>query len=767
MLFVIPFLRIGRRTRLAAGLGLGALWACVSCAGGQIFVPQPGHPRLFFTAKALTSLAERLNTEPDSAAGLKAIVERANTAVRRGRPDLAVEEIALAYRVTGDRRYEAALRAFLLTEISRPNWGEAELLRRDPPWHAGLHTAQDCFTTALAFDCIHDALPLAERRKIAAGIVRLGIEPTLDDWILGQRRIHTLDTMGHNWWSACVSMAGVAALAVLDEEPRAPGWLARIDEGLSEWFRYGGSDLENKPASFDPRGAFFESVNYDSFALSEYLLFRLAWRNALRSPAPAEIPILGRLGGFFAQVCYPNSGPTMTLNFGDGSLHANGGRPLALLWANGYRSPTAAWYLNRNRAMNYPEGIDRTTPIGLVYLPSDATLAKAPAHPPLPVSAEYTGIGWAMLRSSWADNATLLGVRAGYDWNHDHLDAGSFILFHDGQYLLINSGNCFYGRPEYDAYYRQSWANNVVLFDGQAENPEDTYAGSKFPGSVSQLLDGGDLKYVMADATGPTVQNFIRNYRHFLWIGDVILIVDDVESYRPGQFEWLLHYGGSAVRTGLDVRVAKGSASVIVRPLYPAPFPDAGLPADFPEKMKLVERTGLADHDPDRKVTYYAFVAPKLTRRTEFVTAITLVTVQNRTALPQIEPLKGDNWIGARIRQGGTTTDVYFNLLADGRMRHRNANNAIRGWETDAYLSAFTFADGADTNDLGAARRTLIVDGSYLRKGGTVVLDSLSKVFATWTDDPNGRGAIVHGQPGAQVRLRSRLIVVDEGTTPP
>jgi len=67
-------------------------------------------------------------------------------------------------------------------------------------------------------------------------------------------------TMGHNWWSACVFSAGLAALAVLDEEPRAPGWLARISAGSVEWFGYAGSVIENKPATFDPAGGFYESV---------------------------------------------------------------------------------------------------------------------------------------------------------------------------------------------------------------------------------------------------------------------------------------------------------------------------------------------------------------------------------------------------------------------------------------------------------------------------------------------------------------------------
>lgn len=728
------------------------------------------HPRVFYTAERVAELKQRLPQEKSSTESWNAVVAAADAAVQKpAGAGKVVEQLELAYRMTGEAKYAAPIREFLLKEIARKEWNEAEMLRRDPPWHSALGLAAEVQRTAVAFDTIHDYLSAEDRQKIAQGIVERGILPTLNDWVLGGQRIHALDTMGHNWWSACVFSAGIGCLAVLDEEPRANAWLKEISAGSVEWFAYSGSLIENKPATFDPAGGFYESVNYASFAMSEYLLFRLAWTNALTTPAP-EIPLLAKVGDFFVNVAYPNSGPVMTLNFGDGSIHADGSRPLALLWANGYRSPTGAWYLNAARQMSYREGLDRSTPFGLVYFPSDADLARAPQTPPLPPSTIYAGMGWAMLRSSWANDATLLGVKSGYTWNHSHADEGSFVLFHRGQNLLIDSGNGPYNRAEYDAYYRQGVAHNVVTFDGQAENPEDTYFGSKFPGSVSHLIDTGDLKYVFADATGPTSHLFDRNYRHFLWVGDVILVIDDVDAFVPGQFAWLLHTAAPAVRKGLDVTVEQAGASVVVRPLFPETFPDAGLPSDYPEKLRFVEKTGLADHDADRKVPYYAFEPTELTRRTKFINAITLVTPENKDRLPQIERLTGKDAIGVRIRQAGMVTDVYLNLRADGRIRHRNANNTLGGWETDAYLLATTYRgerEGAGNKEPGGTKdqvisgggekftRVFVADGSYLRKDGVVVLDSLSKVFATWTNRAGALEVVLQGQPVLNVRLRS------------
>ena len=61
----------------------------------------------------------------------------------------------------------------------------------------------------MAFDSIYDALTPEERTTLVKRIVDRGIQPTLDDWVQGGKRIHALDSMGHNWWSACVFGAGI------------------------------------------------------------------------------------------------------------------------------------------------------------------------------------------------------------------------------------------------------------------------------------------------------------------------------------------------------------------------------------------------------------------------------------------------------------------------------------------------------------------------------------------------------------------------------
>jgi hypothetical protein len=728
-------------------------------------------PRLFFTPEKMARLRQRIEQDDRFRQAWLRIQERADRQLKDklvskehaeggtgqhgnyGAPSGQIAGMAptlgLAYQMTGRKEYAEKLREALVHYAGLERWaGDAKHV---PPWHSELNTARFCFGYAVGYDCIYDCLSAAERAAIAQAMVRLGILPTLDDWVLPGARIHALDSMGHNWWSVCVAMTGLAALSLLGDEPRAEAWVEEVSQAFPEWFAYQGNVLQNKSPNFDRHGAFYESVNYAEYALSEYLLFRLAYTNVMHTP-PLAIPLLSTAGDFFVHTCYPTTSSVLSVNFGDSSLRASGAKTVRLLLANGYQTPAYDWYLGRTNP-----GLD--DPIGLVYYE-----AQSVPHPPedLPQSVLYPDIGWAVLRSSWQDNATMLAVKSGFTWNHAHPDASSFILFHAGKPLIIDSGNCSYSRREYTSYYRQSKAHNVVLIDGEAQNPEDCSRGDRgvvTPGRLPDLLDLAGIRYVFADATGPTSWKFSRNYRHFLWIDDVILIFDDIRTHEPGRLEWLLHYEGS--RVGLappqpvsqeqelagqappyGLILSNEDAKVVVRPL-------------FPPGLRAVEKEGLKDHNPDQKVTYLALSPEGTMREAKFVVAIVPTHKADDSRAPRIESLTAESAIGVRIRGDKTITDVWLNLMADGRRMHRNSNNVIEGWDTDAYLLALTWPADAGVSDPDSLTRCFVACGSYLRKNGKVAFHSLSKVDTVFTcSDPEMKIAL-HGQPITKASLRT------------
>lgn len=646
---------------------------------------------------------------------------------RLGAADCQV--LGLAYRMTGKEAYAIAIKKILLDYIGKTTWEGRGLLNRTPSWQGGLNTAHTTFYLTVGFDCAYAYLTPEERLKIAQGIARLGIRPQQNDWINPFTNFHTFDTMGHNWWSACVYMAGFAAIAIQNEIPEAKQWIAEIEATAYEWFNYSGSLLQNKIPSFDRDGAFWESINYASFGVSQYLLFRLGLANAMPGFEQTHLPVLEKIIEFFIQTTYyVSQGRPLSVNFGDSKTGKTGNACAVLLWNLGYQDDNTAWYLHKVNHGTDKEVLEVNTPIGLILCPELPEQNKG-YLPQLGTSHLYQDIGWATMRDSWENDATFVAVKSGLTWNHSHADAGSYIVYHNGKYLIIDSGNSSYGNPLYTKYFCQSVAHNVVLFNGEGQNTKDPYFGSVHNGSLHNLIDAGDFKYLLANATGPYSHILDRNYRSFLWVGDVLLVIDDLLAREPGQFEWLLHYNGTSKRHELDLSVKDGDAEVLIRPLYPETFPNGGLPHDFPEKMRLEEKLGYAEHHPENRRAFWSVSHFEQTARTKFITAITFKDEENQDNLPQIEKFEGNDYLGVRITQKGQVTEVYLNLLADGRIKHRNSVIEMNGWQTDAYLMALTFKEGTDLTQPENLNRLFIGHGSYLRKNGNPMIHALSKFF--------------------------------------
>lgn len=714
--------------------------------------PQADGPVLAFR-DANIARARKLSAEdPVAQARWAALRARADAALAKPptgerQIDAALEALALSYRMTGEVRYATAARDLLLVRAGRADWlTDRPLARRDPPWRSDLGMGYAAASYGIAYDAIRDTLTPGERRRIVDGLVKGAIEPILNDWIDGRQRIHALDTMGHNWWAHIVFGAGVGALAIQRDEPRAREWAERIDAASVEWFRFAGSRIESKPPTFGEDGGYSETVGYAELGLHSLLLFRRAWGGAMLRPV-APIPGLDRAADYFLAAAYPRTGGWVSLNFGDSRPPSCGCRSLADLWALGDRNPAYLRYIDGFAATPDKDAWGDAT--NLPYLP-DAAERAAARDPALPTASTFPSQGLATMRSGWQPDATLFAIKAGHTWNHNHADTGSFILHHRGRTLLSDSGHSSYSTPEYDGYYRQSVAHNVVTVDGKAEPPSDLYDGSHFPGKIDHLIDTPGFRYLWADATGPTSRYFQRNFRNVLWVGDTILVLDDLRAWTIGQYEWLLHYQGSAKREGQVVRITDEGAEVDVRPLFPQPLPDGGLPTDYPEAMRMVEHQGLKDADPKTQIPYIGFQPTELREREKIMVAIQPRTPG--TAPERIERLEGLNWIGVRLTGAERTTEIYMNLLADGRIRHRNANATLAGYDTDAYVLALSWPARAQRD--AAPDQIFVANGSYLRRDGRVVVDSLSKMFAHL--DLRAGALTLSGQPDLTARFACR-----------
>ena len=699
--------------RLIALIGL---IACFTCMQAQ----KVKHPSLLYTPERIQMAKQRVANDSRYAEYWQQIREAADSKLQKRSLNDA-DYLSLAYLMTGEKKYSDKIREILLDVIKADTWGSTEMLARIPVWTADLGLAHKAYLSAIAYDAVYNELSASERKEIARGLKRLALDPCLGDWVLEPTRIHSLNSMGHNWWTSCVCMGGILALSLQNELPEAVEGARVLNEVLPEWFSFAGDVLQQKPKSFDEAGGMYESLNYANFGIQEALQFRLAWRNMNAGRQP-EIPELEKVPSYFMHVCYPRTGILHSLNFGDSHKNVSAESSLMLLYALGIRDDNMLWYMKQVEQGQHRDGYFMNRPMGFLYTPD---LTKAPAIPDLKKSQLFADFGWATMRTSWEKDATMLAVKSGHTWNHSHADANSFILFHKGVDIIKDAGNCWYPNPNYRNYFFQSQAHNVVTFNGEGQSREQQYHGSTLRGYLHYLMDAGDTKYILANGTGPYSDNFSRNFRHFLWQDNVIYMIDDLKTHKNGHFEWLWHPGGQARKQGTDLNITNGASAVTVRPLYPRLLAKSDFVHDYPEDLywEIVEAP---TEDLKDTETYYSFHLPAEVNRVKGVTAIILRDTPDDNDLPYMERREGKDWIGLRIRNRGKVTDLYINQLADGRLMHSNSWIEADGWFTDAYMFAVTYEEGtlpADSKDI------FIGYGSALRRGATSYFASLSKLF--------------------------------------
>lgn len=722
---------------------------CWMCIG---YAQKVKHPSLLYTPERISQVKQRMQHEPQLAAAWEDIKQTADKELK-GKSLNKADYVSLAYLMTGDKRYSDKLKEILLDVIKSKTWGSSEMLARRPAWHADLGVAHKSYLSAIAYDAVYNDLSTTEKKKIAEGLYRLGVEPSLGDWLLEPTRIHSLNSMGHNWWTSCVCMGGILALSLQNELEDAKEGAQAVYDYLPEWFLFAGDVLQQKAKTFDEAGGMYESLNYANFGIQEALQFWIAWKNMHPSASLPDVPQLKDLSSFFAYVSYPRTGILYNINFGDSHKNVAAESSLMLLYALGIQDKNMLWYISQVESGQHRDGYFLNRPMGFLYTPS---LKSAPEVPDLKQSQLFADFGWATMRNSWKKDATMLAVKSGHTWNHSHADANSFILFHKGVDIIKDAGNCWYPNPAYRNYFFQSQAHNVVLFNGQGQSREQQYHGSTLRGYLHHLLDGGNVKYVLANGTGPVSDHFSRNFRHFLWMDNVVYIIDDLKTHESGEFEWLWHPGGEWKKRGADVTITSGESSVVVRPLYPRLLALSDFVHDYPDDLYWEEITAPTE-DLKATETYSSLHLPGKFNQIKGLTAVILKDSITQKDLPVMERREGKDWIGLRIVYKGKVTDLYINQLADGRLMHSNSWIEADGWTTDAYMFAVTYAEGTDPAE---TKDIFMAYGSALRRNDVSYFASMSKLFFIRKDTEKGLDLWINGQPfvNATFRVEKRPI---------
>lgn len=568
--------------------------------------------------------------------------------------------LAFGYYYTGDKAYFEKARELMLAYVAYSKWYGKGFQGRGE-----LNTGHFCVGMGYGIACFGSVLSAEDRRTITQGTYRLGILPLLEDWMLPGKKLHCFDTMGHNWWPVCVSSGAFAAVIMKEDLPDCGALADQACAALEQWFAYQGNELNNKLASID-NGAFYEGVGYYNYLLKEYLRFAQVYKMICNKAPFEDGDLLRQAADFFVQTAYLSDEADYFVAFGDcdgqGFVESS-----VYLLACHPEYKELRWLLQ-----NRPQGIADNQILKLLHYNNIYSEAVVE---PTQLSALYANCGWAIFRDSFENNATMFAVKCGDSWNHSHDDAGHFLLYRNGTTEIFDSGCCSYANDIYRDYYVQSFAHNVLLFDGKGQDWRDHHDHIRMRGRLLGFTDEPGFRYVAADATGPMGRFFRKHLRHFLWLRDFVLIYDDVQSYEPGTVSFLLH----------------ANEDTCFRMLTPC---------------SLTRPHGYIGNDV-QDCTYLSYNRPTDENgRVKFVSVLAL----NENKVPTFEELAN----GYKLTCG--EMNVYINLFSDGRIMHRNCITEFDGITTDAIILTEENGEFA------------VVNGSIVRKDEKSFLDTLARV---------------------------------------
>jgi hypothetical protein len=375
----------------------------------------PGHPRLFLPRGAETALRRQLEAHPVMSGLLADLrreadrelgsvpVERVQVGRRlldKSRTALArVLHLALAWRLTGERRYLDRARAELVAVAKFSDWNPSHFL----------DVAEMTTAVAIGYDWLYAELDEPTRRLLREAIVEKGLNPSLKHNAWTRAR--------NNWNQVCNGGMAIGALAVAESEPAlAAGMIARA--------------VNTVPISmheYDPDGAYPEGPGYWAYGTTYNVLLIAALESALGT----DFGLTGQ-PGFLATADYYLHvvGPSgYFFNYSDCSRGGQGVAPAMFWFAARRQEPYLLWndWPKLIRADDRASrGRDRFAPLLLLWMAGN----QPPASPPPALS--WTGHGpvpVAFHRSSWERDASFVAIKGGSpSANHAHMDVGAFVM---------------------------------------------------------------------------------------------------------------------------------------------------------------------------------------------------------------------------------------------------------------------------------------------------------------------------------------------------
>ena len=452
-------------------LSVGAAATVERSEVAQRLERMPAHPRLFLDAAGEAALRQQIAADPVRANLQRSLLREADrqlvtTPVERvligrrlldkSRTCLArVTHLALAWRLTGERKYLDRARTELIAAARFSDWN---------PKHF-LDVAEMTNAVGIGYDWLYAALDEDTRSLLRQAIVEKGLTPSLtaDSW----------SRATHNWNQVCNGGLAVGALAIAET---APALAAQIIARA----------VNTVPAAmheYAPDGAYPEGPGYWSYGTT----YNVILISALQSALGTDFGLSGQ-PGFLATADYYLHviGPSgYYFNYSDCGRGGQGVTPAMFWFAAQRRQPYLLWTelpkLQETARSSDRRG-DRVDPFLLLWMPPTSLAKVTPPH------LSWTGGGLtpvAFHRTDWTPAASYVAIKAGTpSANHAHMDIGTFVMDADGVRWADDLGSQDYNSLEskgvdlwakgqdggrWKVFRLGTSAHNVLMVDGQQQ----------------------------------------------------------------------------------------------------------------------------------------------------------------------------------------------------------------------------------------------------------------------------------------------------------
>jgi len=530
------------------------------------------HPRIYLTARALTNLKARVLTDPRWKWAAAELFRIADLGIRVGPPDYDKEaasaakaggpatgeqlwqrpvgnmipHLALAYLLSNNAKYLDAARQWIKASLSYKTWGLGSIDGLD------LAAGHQLAGLGIAYDWLYGSLTADERASIREGLAKRG------------GAMARAMVTRHIWWQnhymqnhLWVNSAGLATagFAVCDEVDEARGWVRLVHDKILTTLAMASSD-----------GASHEGYGYWEYGVEYVMRYAEMARDLmgidLYRNGSSDQPWLAQSPLYALYLAPPVGGWTRNqsiVDIGDCPRNHWYGpsyilNNLARRYPGSPNSGIAQWLASQV----VPAGVDAGGNghyLNFAWYEPDMKLTTPQT---LPTLHHFTNMGIVSARSDWSGTGSFLVVKCGpplghshvgapYDYGsgHVHPDAGHFIFYSRGQFLMRDDG---YVYPKFTANH------NSVLIDGNGQKGESK-AGYDF----SPWLTDRRTPRVLAVTASPTTDVIVcdaapaypadlgltRFIRTFLFHKpDRLEIQDELAAARPAVFQARFHADG-------------------------------------------------------------------------------------------------------------------------------------------------------------------------------------------------------------------------------